>query len=57
MKDKCQAMDIDGKRCKKPARQTTNVHLDNEIYNCKWVKCRLCKKHYNQLQSWDSFEL
>ena len=55
MANRCQALDIDGKRCKRVARKTANVHLHREIYDLKWVKVQLCRRCFNQLKSFSSF--
>ena len=54
MKIRCQALDSDGKRCKKIARYKEHYHGDNEIYyydsnypdrDMKWCEIFVCKKH------------
>ena len=54
MKIRCQALDLDGKRCKNIARYKEYYHGDGEIYgydfnhpdrDIKWCVIFVCKKH------------
>lgn len=48
MKIRCQALDIDGKRCKNIAKFKEHYHGDYEIYgfsNLTWCEIFLCKIH------------
>ena len=48
---KCQALDINGKKCRKIAEHKVNYHGDNEIYHnfhnkaVTWVQTHLCDEH------------
>lgn len=52
----CQALDINGKRCRRKAQYTEQVHLDNEIYSCWWVITYLCARCKKALKNGDSME-
>jgi len=56
-KDKCQALSSEGKQCKNLAVRNARLHLQRDIYGCKWVKTRLCKCCFRQLYVDDSFEI
>ena len=46
---KCQALDIDGKRCQKMGKERTKYHGDTEIYDkIKWVSVWFCEEHLAQ---------
>ena len=57
-RDRCQALDMNGKRCRCSAVGSYQYHGDNELYgfcsNSKapsWVQVRLCSTHNDALTS------
>lgn len=52
----CQALDADGKMCKKKAVNTIDYHGDHEIYSYhederkdkRWVRISVCKEHEHE---------
>jgi len=47
---RCQALDINGKQCRKAAAKAENYHGNGEIYNCfnnrpTWVRVNFCREH------------
>jgi len=56
--NRCQALDDEGRQCKKKAARAKNVRLDSEMYDSKWIKAKFCQKCFDQVSSSsDSFEI